>query len=149
MKLRFTNVTVKDVSDQIVGMPMTVLMGTSASYEARDSDGFGNVGIDSGGIAPSDSYQPMYSSIAQVEALTQQQIYDDFYPTETITIVVDYELDLENETINQITEEESVGEQWLASIKENLELQISIDKESKTPTIENADNITDQTPINL
>ena len=122
MKLRFTNVTTQDVNGQ--------LKGISASYEATDSDGFGNVGIDSGGLAPSDSYQPSYSSIAQVEALTQTQIYNDFYPTEVI-------------------DSESVGEMWLAGLEENLELQIAIDKESKTPTIEIADNITDQTPINL
>ena len=130
MKLRFTNVTTKDVSDQIVGMPMTVLMGISASYQATDSDGFGNVGIDSGGLAPSDSYQPMYSSIEQVEALTQTEIYNDFYP-------------------QGIADSESIGEAWLSSLQESLDLQISIDKESKTPTIETADNITDQTPINL
>ena len=122
MKLRFTNVTTQDVNGQ--------LKGISASYEATDSDGFGNVGIDSGGLSPSDSYQPSYSSIAQVEALTQTQIYNDFYPTEVI-------------------DSESVGEMWLAGLEENLELQIAIDKESKTPTIEIADNITDQTPINL
>ena len=122
MKLRFTNVTTQDVNGQ--------LKGISASYEATDSDGFGNVGIDSGGLAPSDAYQPSYSSIAQVEAPTQTQIYNDFYPTEVI-------------------DSESVGEMWLAGLEENLELQIAIDKESKTPTIEIADNITDQTPINL
>ena len=122
MKLRFTNVSTQDVNGQMKGI--------SASYEATDSDGFGNVGIDSGGLAPSDSYQPSYSSIAQVEALTQTQIYNDFYPTEVI-------------------DSESVGEMWLADLEESLELQIAIDKESKTPSIETADNITDQTPINL
>ena len=141
MKLRFTNVTTQDVNGQ--------LKGISASYEATDSDGFGNVGIDSGGLAPSDAYQPSYSSIAQVEALTQQQIYDDFYPAETITVVVGYELDLENEEIIEITKEESVGEAWLQDLNESLELQISIDKESKTPTLESVDNIIDQTPIIL
>ena len=122
MKLRFTNVTTKNEGG--------TLKGISASYEATDSDGFGNVGLDSGGLAPSDAYQPSYSSIAQVEALTQQQIYNDFYPTEVI-------------------DSESVGEMWLADLNESLEFQIEIDKETKTPTIESADNITDQTPINL
>ena len=131
MKLRFTNVTVKDVSDQIVGMPMTVYMGISADYEATDSDGEGNVGIDSGGLAPSDSYQPMYAGgLAQVEALTQTEIYNDFYPTEMI-------------------DSESVGEMWLADLQESLDLAIEVVQETVSPKMESTNNITDQTPINL
>ena len=49
----------------------------------------------------------------------------------------------------EVIDSESVGEMWLADLKESLEFQIDLDKESKTPTIETADNITDQTPINL
>ena len=150
MKLRFTNVTVKDVSDQIVGMPMTVYMGISADYEATDSDGFGNVAIDSGGLAPSDSYQPMYTGgMAQVEALTQQQIYSDFRPAEMIEVVVGYEFDDNTNEITPVIEEESAEEAWLAELQESLDYAIDVVQETVSPKMESTNNITDQTPINL
>ena len=150
MKLRFTNVTVKDVSDQIVGMPMTVYMGISADYEATDSDGEGNIGIDSGGLAPSDSYQPMYTGgVAQVEALTQQQIYSDFRPAEMIEVVVGYEFDSDTKEITPVTEEESAEEAWLADLQESLDFAIEVVQETVSPKMESTNNITDQTPINL
>ena len=156
MKIRYTDVTTQPDGGQLKGL--------AASYEATDSDGLGNTGLDSGAISPSEGYEPSYSSIAQVEALSQTQIYNDFYPVETIQVVVGYELDLEltsdgsmdsagdidhESEVNPIYETQSVGEEWLISLQESLDLQIEIGKESRNPTIEIADEITDQTPIEI
>lgn len=104
--------------------------GIAAYYEATDSDGAGNIAVDSGGIAPTDSYQPTYASLAAVEALTQTQIYNDFYPTKEV-------------------DSQILGEIWVEGIQETLDNQISIVQQQNTPTFESVDNITDQTPITV
>ena len=132
MKIRFTQVVTENVGGSIKGI--------SASYEASDSDGFGNVGIDSDTLAPSDSYQPTYASVAAVEALSQTQIYNDFYDTRQLVV----------DSFNTII----YGEIWLEETQENLNLQIEVAQnkvaaEAGTSSIEVADEITDQTPIDI
>lgn len=123
MKLRFTSVTTKQVGASF--------KGTSALYEARDSDGVGNIGIDSGGLAPSDGYQPTYASLAVVQGLTQSQIYNDFYDTREI-------------------DSEIVGEIWKSDLQVRLDNQIAQEQyNAGLITIDTVDDITDQTPINI
>ena len=146
MKIRFTNVTVKDVSDQIVGMPMTVYQGISADYEATDSDGSGNIAIDSGGLAPTDSYQPLYTGgMAQVEALTQTQIYNDFYPLNEIEVLIGVDSDGE-----ELYETQIVGELWKQDLQETLDNGIErAQVAAGLITIESVDEIADQDPITI
>lgn len=123
MKIRFTSVTTEEVGGSFKGI--------SAEYEARDSDGAGNIAIDSGGLAPSDSYQPTYGSLAAVAGLTQSQIYNDFYDTREI-------------------DSEIVGELWKRDLQESLDTQIEIAQVSAgLKTIESVDEITDQEPITI
>ena len=124
MKIRFTSVTTENVGG--------ILKGVSASYEVRDSDGFGNVGIDSGGLAPEESLQPTYASVAAVEALTQTQIYNDFYDNTVIDS-------------SGIT----VGQAWLQDLQETLDIQVKVAQVQSNNPFESADNIADQTPINI
>ena len=141
MKIRFTDVTTEPEGGQLKGL--------SAYYEASDSDGLGNVGIDSGGISPTDSYPVFYADVATLESRTQTQLYNDFYPKQVVQVIVGYELDLEGEEVDPIYQAEPVGEAWLRDIQEVLDINIEIDKQSKNPTIEIIDNIADQTPINI
>ena len=141
MKIRFTDVTTQLDGGQLKGL--------AASYEATDSDGLGNTGLDSGAISPSDSYPVFYADVATLESRTQTQLYGDFYPAETIQVVTGYQLNTSTNQIEEVYETQSVGEEWLISLQESLDLQIEIGKESRNPTIEIADEITDQVPIEI
>lgn len=178
MKIKFTSVTLKDVSDQIVGMPMTVYEGIAAYYEATDSDGFGNVGVDSGGISPTEGYEPFYSSSAQVEALTQAEIYEDFHPRGEFSVTIDSDLDSSFRSWHAYTtstmysttefgseisgtdsdapdveissEIETAEAAWLQQLQERLNDKIDIARSLSNPDlVETLDQISDQTPINI
>ena len=136
MKILFRDVIVEEVGGSFKGL--------SANYVASDSDGSGNVGVDSGSISPSPGFEPTYSSLAQVEGLTQTQIYNDFYPAETIEVVVGYELDLEissdlemdsasglptldireESEMIEVTETHSVGNEWLRGLRDIIDIKI-------------------------
>ena len=122
MKLRFTDVTVENIGG--------TLTGVGASYEARDSDGFGNVGLDSGRLAPPDSFQPTYASLAVVQSLTQTQIYNDFFD-------------------NRIIDSEVVGQVWLDDLQETVNTQVKIAQVNASNPFDTVDNIADQTPIDI
>jgi len=128
MKLRFTSVTTEQVGSSYKGI--------TASYEARDSDGAGNISIDSGGLSAPQTGAPTYASLAVVEALTQTQIYNDFYDTTVIVI----------DSFNS----EVIGEAWKADLQESLDDGIKIAQvDAGLVVIETADEIADQTPITI
>lgn len=127
MKIRFTEVLVEDIGG--------TLTGVSASYEARDSDGAGNIGIDSGGIGAPETGAPTYASLAAVQALTQTQIYNDFYDT-TVEVI---------DSFNSFV----IGEAWKADVQETLDLQVKITQQETNDTMDTVENITDQTPIEI
>ena len=125
MKIRFTSVTTEGVGGSYEG--------SSALYEATDSDGAGNFAVDSGALAAPLTGAPVYASIAAVEALTQTQIYNDFYDTS----VVD-------------SSGQTVGEAWKADLQEKLDNRIKAAQvEAGLVVFETADEIADQTPINI
>ena len=128
MKIRFTEVTVENIGG--------VLTGLSASYVATDSDGAGNIGVDSGGLAAPETGAPTYASLAAVQALTQTQIYNDFY--DTTVVVVD--------SFNSFI----IGEEWKSDLQEALDIQVAATQfEAGLVPIDTVDNITDQTPIDI
>lgn len=128
MKIRFTEVTTEEVGGSYEGV--------SASYEARDSDGAGNFAVDSGALSAPQTGSPVYASIAAVEALTQTQIYNDFYDTTVIVI----------DSFNS----EVIGEFWKADLQEKLDFQVKAAQvEAGLVVFETADEITDQEPITI
>jgi hypothetical protein len=153
MKIRFTEVVTQEVGG--------VYEGISAAYEATDSDGFGHVGLDSGALAAPQTGAPVYPDLATVEALTQSEIYNDFYDT-TVIVTGPQDAEIAIDSINTygvlglgvslsgLVDSEVVGETWLSDLQEELDLQIEIAKvESGAVVIESVDNITDQTPIDI
>ena len=124
MKIRFTEVVTKEVGGSYEG--------TSAAYEVTDSDGAGNFAVDSGSLAAPSTGAPVYASIAAVEALTQTQIYNDFYDT------------------NPIDSFQTIGEAWKEMTQSDLDgLVGAAQVASGAVTFETADEITDQEPITI
>ena len=166
MKIRFTNVTTEEVGGSYIGI--------AAEYEATDSDGAGNFAIDSGGLAPTDSYQPTYISLASIEALTQTQLYADFKPKGQIAVDGGAAADQEwyeytkstmysqGEIITRGAGTDpsaptapeaqfvSLESAWLEDLQEKLDNGIHRAKVAAgLITIESVEGITDQTPIDI
>ena len=128
MKIRFTSVTTEQVGASF--------HGSSALYEATDSDGAGNFAVDSGALAAPQTGAPVYASIAAVEALTQTQIYNDFYDTTEIEI----------DSFNS----EVIGEMWKNDVQVKLNNRVKTAQvEAGLVVFETADEIADQTPIDF
>ena len=124
MKIRFTEV----LTEQVGGS----YEGTLAMYEVTDSDGAGNIGVDSGSLSAPQTGAPVYASLAAVAALTQTQIYNDFYDTTAIDSF------------------QTVGDAWKETTQEDLNAQVQVSKlDAGQVVFETVDTITDQTPINI